>query len=226
MRNIFIVYLVFLSYNCNSHISLQSPKKLDNSFQLTNSADLISKYDKARTLSFDEFKNGFTNNPKGFNIIFLNSYFEENGRFKYNDGCFSISFPKKEKPELYYVYEQTFLARGVTETIRCNEFSDELKDCLLSFKITSDSKDTEKGQVIFRVKLDTLYHIEPFGFPWDAKPQFGFLSDGGSKKESWRNFKKAIALYRKTPGLGDLQKLGYKPEDIEFFDKTEEWEGY
>lgn len=206
---------------------MQSSKEIKKSFQLTDSADLITKYAKARTLSFDEFKKGIKfYTPNDINIIFLNSYYEENGRFKYNDGCFSIGFPKKGKPELYYVYEETYLARGITETIRCNEISEESKDCLLSFKITSDSMDTEKAQVVFRAQLDTLYLIEPFGFPWVAKPQFGFLSDGGSKKESWRSFKKAIALYRETPGLGDLQKLGYKPEDIEFFDKTEEWEGY
>lgn len=227
MKNALMICLVTLCYNCKSSFESKPSHHFDDYTQSTDSAGLLSKYNKEKLLSYEEFKNGLTyHNPNGINIIFLNKNYEEKERFKYNDGCFSIDFPKKGKPELYYVYEETFLARGETKSIRCSAFSDELKDCLLSFRLTSDTMGTEKGQVIFRVMSNTLYHIVPIGFPWDAKPQYGFLSNGASKKESWRNFKKAISLYRKTPGLGDLQKLGYKQEDIEFFDKTEEWDGY
>jgi hypothetical protein len=202
----------------------QTPSEIST---LSATTDRFARYDSAKKMSVQEFKRGFTQSPKGFNIIYLNSNYEEKGRFgRYNHGCFSIDYYKEGKPELYYVYEETFLARGLTEKIQCVEFSNQLKDCLLSFNLTSDTQGTKKGQVIFRVMSDTLYHIEPIGFPWDAKPQYGFLSVGESKKESWRNFKRALALYRKTPGLPELQSLGYKPEDIEFFDKTEEWEGY
>lgn len=227
MRKICILVSIIVALNCKSNTGLHSRQDLTVSSQPSESEDLLSNYEKAKILSLEEFKKGLKYyTPNDINIVFLNKHYIEKDSFSYNYSCFSIGFPKKGKPELDYAYEQMFLARGITESVRCNEFSDEFKDCLLSFKLTSDTMGTEKGQVIFRVKSNTLYHIIPIEFPFQATPQFGFLSTGLSKKESWRSFKKAIELYRKTPGLGDLQKLGFKKEDIDFFDKTEEWEGY
>ncbi|WP_411821838.1 hypothetical protein [Leptospira sp. 'Mane'] len=181
-------------------------------------------YSKAGNISFIEFKNQLTyTNPNGNSYLGLQAfsgYSQKNdGKIQQSEVFFSISFDNITKPEIYY-QEGTFRAIGYLQKIECIEFTDQFKDCKLYLKNNEvyDAEFKPEGEVLLKVKNDSLYLIIPLTFGTSD-----FLAyrneNGATSPESFESFKKAYKEYRKDKFAPPLMKFDYKEEDMKIYEE-------
>jgi hypothetical protein len=216
----FIILYIILSIvcTCKSDPSVTLPKKVYRSLESKDPLDL-TVYKTAQKIDLKTYLKsmGGTN---GNNLSFskfanIKSAYYETFRTPF----FRLKLSDDRKLiEFNYTYADERYAIGKLVEVRCLEFSESYKDCLLKADLEVDYWDEEKRQIILRSHDNILFYLDPIELD-EVEDRYFCRANDATKNESEarKRIGSCLKILRDTPGHPPLESLVYDKESVDYF---------
>lgn len=213
-----LLLLSFLSITCLWKIetSISPQKKVYRYLESKEPTD-ITKYITSRKIDPNTFiKSLGANYGKYFT---LSEFSEHNDAYQaMRSPVFRLKFSDNTKMiEINFEYQEEIIAIGKLVEIRCLNFSETYKNCILTAKLRDEYFSEELRQIIFRANDNILFYIYAIDCCFIEKKYFYRSNDVQTESEVRKRIGTCLKILRDTPGLPPLESLVYDKESVDYF---------
>lgn len=212
---IIVTFILLIMCKCKSDPNFSLPKKLYRSLELTDFQD-FSNYKHSKKFDLIEYWTSVGSSKNYFTLSKFSSKHNDYSAYFLNSTFRIKALNDKKFMEFIYYYVDGESITGILDEVRCLEFTQSYKDCMLNILLDFQSPGESKRQLIIRSNDNILFYVYVIGGDIEAF----FLcrsNDVQTESEVRKRIGTCLKILRDTPGHPPLESLVYDKESVDYF---------